>query len=100
MLTNSVQAIESNGEITISTKSPSPEYIEIEIADNGKGISKNIIGKIFNGSFSSGQGIGLGLYISREIVKKHNGDIYAFSDGINKGARFVVRLSTKFFLGK
>ena len=42
------------------------------------------------------QGTGLGLYVAREIVKAHNGEIWAESDGEGKGSRFYVRLEARF----
>lgn len=40
------------------------------------------------------QGTGLGLFIAREIVKAHKGEIWAESEGEGKGSRFYVRLLT------
>ena len=39
------------------------------------------------------QGTGLGLYIAREIVKAHGGEIWAESEGEGKGSRFLVKLT-------
>ena len=38
------------------------------------------------------EGSGLGLYISKEIVKLHKGEIFVESKGRNKGAEFIIRL--------
>ena len=38
------------------------------------------------------EGAGLGLYISRQIIKSHKGKINAFSEGRGKGTRFMVSL--------
>jgi signal transduction histidine kinase len=53
--------------------------VEICIADNGLGIDKNILDKIFNPFFTTkplGEGTGLGLSISYEIIKAHNGELH------------------------
>lgn len=88
IIKNSVESIEQNGEIIIKTNA---ETQSLEIADNGKGISKDIEHKLFNPFFSSkptGQGIGL-LFI-REVLSQHNFNysLRTYPDG---WTRFVVR---------
>jgi signal transduction histidine kinase len=60
-----------------------PEHIEIRIRDNGTGISEKSIGKIFDPFFTTkpaGDGAGLGLNISHDIIcQGHGGDIQAIS---------------------
>ncbi|MEJ6980606.1 PAS domain-containing sensor histidine kinase [Pedobacter sp. P351] len=59
------------------------EHIKISVSDKGPGISAQILSKLFdryfrvneNGGHSSGLGLGLGLYISSEIVRRHKGEI-------------------------
>jgi signal transduction histidine kinase len=46
------------------------------------------------------EGAGLGLYISRQIIKSHKGKIDAFSDGRGKGTRFLVSLPLNLSLGE
>ena len=68
--------------------------IEITIADNGNGIPKNIIDKIFQPFFTTkptGQGTGLGLSLSYDIIKAHNGEI-KFNTKEGEGTEFVIRL--------
>jgi PAS domain S-box-containing protein len=73
-------------------------HIIISVVDTGIGISKDEIKKIFTkfyqaytGEDRNNEGTGLGLFISKEIVKKHNGSIWAESE-VGKGSRFVVEL--------
>ncbi|WP_336517125.1 ATP-binding protein [Pollutibacter soli] len=63
--------------VSISTKS-FRDRVEIKIADNGNGISQNIIDKIFQPFFTTkptGQGTGLGLSLAYDIVRAHGGEL-------------------------
>ena len=93
MLTNSIQSITTDGEIIIRT-SAGNDHIEINITDNGCGISEENIGRIFDPFFTTkmpGEGTGLGLSICYGIIKKHNGSIDVMSEP-GKGTTFKVRL--------
>jgi len=66
----------------------------VEIADTGQGIPPENLKKIFDPFFTTkpvGQGTGLGLSVSYEIVKKHGGDIQVRSK-LGEGTTFTVRL--------
>jgi signal transduction histidine kinase len=72
---------------------------EVHIKDNGIGIAPNELKHIFrrfyrvpNFSTQKAKGTGLGLYIVRSIVKKHDGKIFARSGGEGKGSNFIVQL--------
>jgi len=68
--------------VSVSTKSK-VNTIEINVADNGMGISKSLIDKIFQPFFTTkptGQGTGLGLSLSYDIMKAHGGDIKVESE--------------------
>lgn len=66
----------------------------VEIADEGCGIPKEVIERIYDPFFTTksvGEGIGLGLSISYEIVRMHHGELSVDSeDGV--GTRFRVVL--------
>lgn len=71
----------------------------IEFTDNGIGLAsedqKKIFNKfhrIYNKDIPSVKGTGLGLYWSKEILKRHGGNISAFSEGKNKGTTFKIEL--------
>ena len=71
----------------------------IAVADNGVGISREDIGKLFQkfsrvGDWSTQevQGTGLGLYISRAIVEMHHGRIWVESPGEGRGSIFYFSL--------
>jgi signal transduction histidine kinase len=69
---------------------------EINISDNGNGISKKILDKIFQPFFTTkptGQGTGLGLSMSYDIIKAHVGEIRVQSKE-GEGTEFIVQLPT------
>lgn len=74
-------------------------YLQLSITDTGIGMDANTQEKIFN-KFSRAEGVsklytdgsGLGLYVAKEILKKHNGRIWAESQGLGKGSTFFIEL--------
>nr|HPN88651.1 ATP-binding protein [Candidatus Omnitrophota bacterium] len=70
------------------------KFVYIEVEDSGKGIPEDIRTKIFDPFFTTkpvGKGVGLGLSISYDIVKKHGGEIFLESQ-VGKGSKFIVSL--------
>jgi signal transduction histidine kinase len=73
------------------------DKIEIRVKDNGNGIPKNIIDKIFQPFFTTkptGQGTGLGLSLAYDIIKAHGGEINVKTKE-GEGSEFIVQLPTK-----
>jgi signal transduction histidine kinase len=71
-------------------------FITISIIDYGKGIEKENVDKIFNKYYSTAKkfrkiGTGLGLYLSQEIIKSHNGEITVASEE-NVSTEFCIKL--------
>ena len=66
------------------------DFVEIRISDNGRGVPKEIQDKIFNPR-ETGEGAGLGLSMSYEIVAAHGGAL-ELDTQIVEGASFVIRL--------
>jgi len=97
LLINAAQAIESQGEIVITTRA-GDAGITIAIADTGSGIPRENLNRIFEPFFTTkevGKGTGLGLSITYDIVtKKHGGKIEVASEP-GKGTTFVVTLPIK-----
>ncbi|MCB9024671.1 MAG: HAMP domain-containing histidine kinase [Lentimicrobiaceae bacterium] len=92
---NAFQAIQDveNPAVSVSTKLLDKQ-IEIRIADNGSGIPDSIKDKIFQPFFTTkptGQGTGLGLSLSYDIVRAHGGEIKVNTKG-NKGTEFVIQM--------
>jgi signal transduction histidine kinase len=72
-------------------------FVRITFHDNGRGISPENIDKIFGAFFTTkpaGKGTGLGLSLSRDIIEKHGGRLYAESQP-GEGAKFIIELSVK-----
>ena len=96
LLVNAAHAIEEKGDINIETLMDK-ENIIIRISDNGKGIKPEHLNKLFEPFFTTkpvGQGTGLGLYLSYEIMQKHNGSIEVDSEP-GKGTTFTLTLPIK-----
>ena len=72
------------------------DKVSIVIRDNGIGIEETIINKIFDPFFTTkttGEAAGVGLYLSREIVQNHGGDIHVESVK-NEYSEFTIVLPT------
>ena len=96
ILNNARQAIEahqSGGQIHITTETAGSN-VRIIVKDNGPGIPKEILPRIFNPFFTTkgvGKGTGLGLSLCYGIIKEHGGSITPMSrDG--EGAMFTIEL--------
>jgi signal transduction histidine kinase len=79
--------------VTVTTKRIGDE-IEICIADNGNGIPQKVVDKIFQPFFTTkptGQGTGLGLSLSYDIIKAHGGEIKVETKE-GKGSEFIIKL--------
>lgn len=93
VLDNAIKYSNKNSIINVSVKDYEM-FADIIVEDNGIGISENEIEKIF-GRFYRGtnvledEGIGIGLYLAREIIEKQNGYIYVESV-INRGSVFKI----------
>jgi signal transduction histidine kinase len=70
--------------------------VVVSIKDTGVGIDREIIPRLFTKfTTKSFQGIGLGLYISRNIVEAHGGSIWAENNMDGVGATFSIALPLK-----
>jgi signal transduction histidine kinase len=79
--------------VTVTTRKTENE-VQISVADNGPGIPDGIKDKIFQPFFTTkpaGQGTGLGLSLSYDIIKAHGGDISLISDE-RIGSTFIIHL--------
>jgi PAS domain S-box-containing protein len=97
---NAIQAMPNGGELRIeanpvisrSSAGSQQNFIKVVISDSGRGIPPQIVHKIFDPFFTTkSKGIGLGLSITYQIIKKHGGTIKVDSQW-EKGTSFVINL--------
>jgi len=97
---NAIQAMPNGGELRIeanpvisrSSTGSQQNFIKVVISDSGRGIPPQIVHKIFDPFFTTkSRGIGLGLSITYQIIKKHGGTIKVDSQW-EKGTSFVINL--------
>ena len=82
--------------VSISTKKMG-DKVEIKVSDNGNGIPQKVLDKIFQPFFTTkptGQGTGLGLSLSYDIIKAHGGEIKVETKE-GEGTGFIIVLSVK-----
>lgn len=96
---NAVKFTPKGGWVRLSCEIALAGRVRITVEDNGIGIPREHLGKIFN-AFEQGDprtshhfgGLGLGLAISKMLVTLHAGSLIARSDGPNQGATFLIEL--------
>ncbi|MDE2001213.1 MAG: PAS domain-containing protein [Patescibacteria group bacterium] len=101
LLENALKYNVPNGQVTVgvSRRTDGP-YVQIDIADTGIGMSKETLGKLFTKFFrgenvvaKETEGSGLGLYIVRNIIRRHGGQVWADSE-LNRGTTFHITIPT------
>ncbi len=94
LISNAMDALHGNGEPRIDIHARiEDEWAVIEVADNGHGLSGPVMEKLFEPFFTTKKtsGLGLGLAISQDIIRRFGGDLTA-ANGDNGGAFFRVTL--------
>ncbi|HJR68855.1 MAG TPA: ATP-binding protein [Gammaproteobacteria bacterium] len=94
IITNAAQAIETHGEIAITTRLYDANHVAIRVSDTGCGIPEENLNRIRDPFFTTkevGTGTGLGLSIVDEIIRSHNGQLLVESQ-VGKGSVFTVVL--------
>ena len=101
MVINAIQATDDSGKIKISAANLTGQYdsnvksVRIVIEDNGHGIERELLSKIFDPYFTTkSQGSGLGLATSHSIISNHEGSISVISN-VGKGTSFQIVLPVK-----
>lgn len=93
LTTNAIQATDNQGQVSIHVKNIT-DGILLVVSDTGQGIPRENREKIFEPFFSTkspGQGTGLGLYVTKEIIEKMDGTI-EIDSRLGHGTRFAVRI--------
>jgi C4-dicarboxylate-specific signal transduction histidine kinase len=91
---SALDEVEPNGErrLIVRTKSMDASNVLVELQDNGPGIAPDTLESIFDAFVTSkSNGLGIGLAISRTIVERHNGKVWA-ANNPDRGATFSIML--------
>lgn len=99
LIENAISYTSEGGSITIVIREENNSWVRIEFQDSGIGIAKEDISRIFTKFFRSPQakkadteGMGIGLFMTKQIIERHNGTICVKSEGLDKGTTFVVKM--------
>jgi DNA-binding response OmpR family regulator len=105
LLSNAFKFTPDGGKITVTLEKNTPASIGIVISDTGCGITKDQEQNIFkiyssnNHNTHNIPGTGIGLSLSKELMKIQNGDLF-YRQGQGRGATFVILINTKQFRDK
>ncbi|MFY0527240.1 sensor histidine kinase [Archangium gephyra] len=94
LLVNAVQAVPAQGGVVKVRTRAEGEEVVVEVRDNGVGMSKEVVGRLFQPFFTTkpvGEGTGLGLAVAYGIITGHGGRIEVESEP-GRGSCFTVRL--------
>lgn len=93
VLINAVEAIEDKGKVILKkTINENKDEVEIEITDNGKGITEEALKNMFDPFFTAKEGgMGLGLTSTKNIISQHKGEIDVESE-LGVGTTFIITL--------
>ena len=97
VLRNAAKFTARGGHVAVRTFNSSPTALDVEVSDTGIGIDPQHLEKIFDAFeqvAAHGEGLGLGLAISKAVVEMHGGTIRASSAGSGQGATFAIQLAT------
>ncbi|KKU70516.1 MAG: Integral membrane sensor signal transduction histidine kinase [Parcubacteria group bacterium GW2011_GWA2_47_21] len=98
ILENAVSYTPAGGRIAVALEK-SGSKVKFTVSDTGIGISKEDMPLVFTKFFRSveakkadTEGLGIGLYIAKEVIRRHEGKISVFSEGLGKGSLFTAEL--------
>jgi len=98
LIENAIQYTPEGGTLDISI-TENQKNVTLSVKDSGIGISKDELPLLFsklyrgkNARLADTEGMGIGLFVSKEIIRRHHGKIWADSEGFNKGSIFNFSL--------
>jgi CheY-like chemotaxis protein len=98
LLSNAIKFTSKNGHVHVMIKRVN-SHVEIWVTDTGRGIPEEFLGQVFDRFRQADAtttrrhgGLGLGLSIVKHLTELHGGTVRAASDGLEKGATFIVSL--------
>ncbi len=78
LIFNAIEAMGNGGTMSLTTRSSEEEKVEFSVRDTGPGFDEQTRAKVFDAFFTTkGKGLGMGLSISRSIIKSHGGVLWA-----------------------
>jgi signal transduction histidine kinase len=92
IMINAIHAMQEGGRLSVRA-GRKDSMISVEVSDTGEGIKQEHLGRIFDPFFTTkptGEGTGLGLWLTYEIVRNYNGDISVQSE-VGKGSTFTLQ---------
>ena len=97
LIDNAINYTPESGKVSFELSAPTKNNVIIKISDTGIGMSEEQLKLLFKKFYRTSEsrradkeGMGIGLYITKKIVEKHDGKIWAKSDGHEKGSTFFV----------
>ena len=99
---NAFEVVDDRGHISVTTRLKDADTVQVNITDDGCGISPEQIEQIFKPFHTSGKesGTGLGLYITHQIVTNELGGKISVRSEEGKGTTFTVELPVKWRMGE
>ncbi|HEY5619089.1 MAG TPA: CHASE domain-containing protein [Vicinamibacterales bacterium] len=98
LLSNAIKFTPRGGHVSVELNEEG-SFVQLSVSDTGVGIAPEFLPHVFerfrqadSSTTRAHTGVGLGLAITRCLVELHGGSVEAHSEGLNQGARFVVRL--------
>jgi signal transduction histidine kinase len=99
LIDNAIRYAGGEAHVEIRVRPASARRLELEFADRGVGIPASALDRVFqrfsrlsHEAMRTARGLGLGLYIVRNVARAHGGSVRAESDGEGKGSRFILTL--------
>ena len=95
MLTNAMKYTPQGGSIAVIVEAADARVCRVRVRDNGQGLDADALERVFDlfaRATSGGNGLGIGLAVAKRLVELHHGTISVTSEGLGRGAEFVVTL--------
>jgi signal transduction histidine kinase len=101
LLSNAIKFTPRDGHVSVALTEESG-FVQLSVSDTGVGIDPEFLPHVFerfrqadSSTTRFHTGVGLGLAITRHLAELHGGSVEARSEGLNRGATFIVRLPAK-----
>jgi signal transduction histidine kinase len=101
LLSNAIKFTPRDGHVSVALTEDSA-FVQLSVSDTGVGIDPEFLPHVFerfrqadSSTTRLHTGVGLGLAITRHLAELHGGSVEAHSEGLNRGATFIVRLPAK-----